>query len=98
MAERTEQSVRSVVRALIAELAPKPDVESLQNAHLVDDLEFHSLALLELAFTLEDEYDLEEIDEATARGIQTVRDVEMHVIDELRARGELLPLGAVTAV
>ena len=97
MAEHTEHSVRNVVRALIAELAPNQDVASLEDAHLVDDLEFHSLALLELAFTLEDEYDLDEIDEATAKGIQTVRDVEMHVINELRARGELLPITAVAA-
>ena len=54
---------------------------------LVANLGFHSLALLELAFTLEDEYDLQPIDEQTARGIRTVRDVEDTVVRMLAERG-----------
>ena len=85
----SEDTVRGVVQSLILELAPNPAVDPLGDAHLIEDLEFHSLALLELAFTLEDEYDLQPIDEATARAIQTVRDVENHVVGELAARGDI---------
>jgi acyl carrier protein len=55
-----------------------------REARLVDDLQYHSLALLELAFTLEDEFDLEPIDEKTAQQIVTMGDVEDYVIGKLR--------------
>jgi acyl carrier protein len=83
-----EQSVRSLIRQLIAELAPRQPVEVLEPVHrLVEDLGYHSLALMELAFTLEDEFHLDTIDEEQAQKISTVHDVERHVIDELRSKG-----------
>lgn len=83
---RSEADVRASVRDVIRELAPGAEGEPTQEAKLVDELGYHSLALLELAFTLEDEFDLEPIDEQTARKIVTVRDVEDHVVRELGAR------------
>jgi acyl carrier protein len=85
----TEGELRQSVRAVIIELSPNPDGQSAENPRLVDDLEYHSLALLELAFALEDEYELNPIDEKTARKIQTVKDVEDHVVDELRTARRL---------
>jgi acyl carrier protein len=81
--------VRAAVRSIVTELAPGGNESADPDATLVDDLGYHSLALLELAFTLEDEFDLEPIEEATARRISTVRKVEEHVIEQLAARGEI---------
>lgn len=87
---RSEEQVRDYVADIILELAPNPDeLDSDTKLRLVEDLGFHSLALLELAFTLEDEFDLPPIDEATARQITSVGKVADHVVNELRGRGEL---------
>lgn len=87
---RSEEQVRDYVAEIIMELAPNPDeLGSDSKLRLVEDLGFHSLALLELAFTLEDEFDLPPIDEATARQITAVGKVADHVVNELRGRGEL---------
>ncbi|MEU5695809.1 acyl carrier protein [Actinosynnema sp. NPDC020468] len=84
---RPEEDVRETVRALVLELAQAPDARTEPGTRLVEDLGFHSLALLELAFGLEDEFDLPPIDEETARGIATVGDIEAHVLGVLRDRG-----------
>ncbi|MET8307422.1 MULTISPECIES: phosphopantetheine-binding protein [unclassified Micromonospora] len=87
---RTEVEVRDSVTAIVTELAPNPEqIEGSGDSRLVEDLGFHSLALLELAFTLEDEFDLPPIDETTARKIVTIDAVAEHVSDILRSRGEL---------
>src|SRR5687768_14386051 len=77
---RSEDAVRKLIRDLICELAPEPDGLAVENPHLVDELGYHSLAILELAFTLEDEFGLEPIDEKTARLIPTAHDVEEYVV------------------
>ncbi|MBW3668374.1 MAG: acyl carrier protein [Actinobacteria bacterium] len=77
--------MRSLVRALILELAPNAEAYRDGSTNLVDELEYHSLALLEMAFALEDEFELEAIDEETARTITTVRHVEDHVVNALLA-------------
>jgi acyl carrier protein len=87
----TEDEVLETVRAIILELAPEPVDDSSPETRLVDDLAYHSLALLELAFTLEDEFDLPPIDEEIARSIHTMRDVECHVIKELAERAAKTP-------
>jgi acyl carrier protein len=87
-----EAEVWTLVRQIIGELAPSRDAAAgapLDDAHLIESLQYNSLALLELAFALEDEFDLPTIDEATARKITTVRDVAEHVVRELRAAGRL---------
>lgn len=87
----TEDEVRQVIRDLIFELAPKMVAEPGENPHLVDDLEYHSLAILELAFTIEDEFELEPIDEETAQKIVTVRDAEDYVLEALREQAQGAP-------
>ena len=77
---RTEAEVRDSVTAIVTELAPNPEqTEGAGDSRLVEDLGFHSLALLELAFTLEDEFELPPIDETTARKIVTIDAVAEHV-------------------
>lgn len=83
----SEDAVRELVRGILLELAPNPEGASTGDARLVEELEYHSLALLELAFALEDEFDLKPIDEETARAIQTVQHVQDHVWQELAERG-----------
>ena len=80
-----EASLRAKIRDIILELAPGAGsgVEG-NDLSLNDDLSYHSLALLELAFTLEDEFDLSPIDEQTARKIRTIEDVQNHVVTEFK--------------
>lgn len=84
--DRHEQEWLATIRAVIAELAPDQDIAFAQETLLVEGLGYHSLALIELAFTLEDEFDLPPIDEEIARGILTVGDVESYVMKELQGR------------
>jgi acyl carrier protein len=85
----TEDELRASVRAVVLEIAPNSEGAQAEGlTDLVDHLEFNSLALLELAFTLEDEHDLMPIDEETARGMHTVEDIQDHIVRELRQRSE----------
>ena len=84
---RPESELRDGVRTIVAELAPEGGPEVTDDHRLVEDLSFHSLAVLELAFTLEDQFDLDPIEEDRAAGIKTVRDVADLVVAELRSRG-----------
>ncbi len=87
----SDEEARALVGAIVSDLSPTK-AEPVLGARLVDDLGYHSLALLELAFALEDEFNLPTIDEATARSIITVADVERHVLTTLRALAQ--PSGA----
>ncbi len=84
----THADVRKIVREIITDLAPAK-ADPVPEARLVEDLGCHSLSLLELAFSLEDEFDLPTIDEQTARKILTVNDVEQHVLFHLQAAGQI---------
>ncbi|HTB49617.1 MAG TPA: hypothetical protein VK701_01445 [Solirubrobacteraceae bacterium] len=84
-----EEDVCILIGRIVRELAPNPESGEGNQVKLVDQLEYTSLALLELAFTLEDEFELPPIDEDTARKIITIADVETHVVDGLRERGLL---------
>jgi len=86
---RSEVEVRTVVRSIVIELSPERDESAGTEARLLEDLSYNSLALVELAFTLEDEFDLAPIEENTARQITTLGAVADHVVGELAARGEL---------
>ncbi|MGO9958538.1 MAG: acyl carrier protein [Solirubrobacteraceae bacterium] len=86
---RDEADIRGLIGQIVRELAPNPDGPEGSDGKLIDDFEYTSLALLELAFTLEDEFELPPIDEETGRRILTVRDVENHVVNGLREHGRL---------
>jgi len=85
----TEESLRNAVLKIIIELAPGVTGGAPLEARLVDDLGYHSLALLELAFALEDEFDLQPLDEATARKIMTINDVLNHVANEFKCTNRI---------
>jgi acyl carrier protein len=84
--ERTETQIRESVLAIIVDMAPNAVGETTTESRLVEDLGYHSLALLELAFALEDEFDLEPIDEATARTITNVGLVQDTVVKRVQER------------
>lgn len=83
----SDAELRTAVQEVIVELAPTKGQQVDDDSRLIEDLGYHSLALLELAFSLEDEFDLTPIDEQTAQTITTVRSVVDHVVTEVRARG-----------
>ena len=81
----SEADVRKLIRELVRELAPNPETLLLDNPRLVDDLLYNSLTLLELAFTIEDEFHLPPIDRAAAQHIVTARDIEDYVVLQLES-------------
>lgn len=80
-----ERRIRRTVRELVLGMAPETDPVG-DDPDLVDELGYYSLALLELAFALEDEFDLPPIDQDSARRIHTVSDVADYVVAQLRSR------------
>lgn len=64
-------------------LAPEPPTVEVAGARLAEDLGYHSLGMVELAFALEDEFDLPPIDEDSASRIQTVTDIEDYCVTQL---------------
>ncbi len=91
-AVRTEAEVREHICGLINQLAPDgAGVETDGPLHLINDLGYHSLALLELAFAIEDDFDLPPIDEETGRKLVTDEDIICHVVTQLRELGQLAP-------
>jgi acyl carrier protein len=84
----TQADICKLIQEIILDVAPTRG-EAAAGARLVEELGFNSLALLELAFSLEDEFDLPTIDEATARRILTVGDVDEHVLKHLRSTGQV---------
>ncbi|MEV0788588.1 phosphopantetheine-binding protein [Kribbella sp. NPDC050459] len=83
---RPVDEIRAEVRAIALELAPADDVTATDDSRLVEDLAFHSLALLELAFALEDRFDLDPIEQERAQQIKTLGDISDLVVEELQAR------------
>ncbi|HCT80052.1 MAG TPA: phosphopantetheine-binding protein [Micromonosporaceae bacterium] len=79
----SDEEVRAKVLTVIADMAPKQDVKATTDSVLIQDLGYHSLALMEVAFALEDEFDLDPIDEKTARQITTVGAVQDLVIKKI---------------
>lgn len=87
----TAEDVRETVLGIVRQLSPESvRFDPEKDLHLVNDLGFHSLALLELAFAIEDDFDLPPIDEATGRGIQTTGQVLDYVLGQLTAQDQLV--------
>ena len=79
-----EQEVRATVRSIVLRHAPEPGGDPAGS--LIEDLAYHSLALLELAFAVEEAFGLPPMDVQTARAIQTSADLEAYVLRELAAK------------
>ena len=86
-AKLTDADLRARIRSIIVQVAPNPDGVQTGETRLVEHLEYHSLALLELGFTLEDEFDLPPIDQAQVQDITTVGQVEDLVLGLLHQTG-----------
>jgi acyl carrier protein len=89
-----EATLRQMLVKIILELAPEARGQPNMQTHLVEEMGYHSLALLELAFSLEDEFNLEPLEEAAARKIHTVGDVIEYVVNEMRERGSIAETAA----
>lgn len=84
-AKSADSDVRARVRSIVLEVAPNADgAREAGRTLLVEHLEYHSLALLELGFALEDEFDLPPLDQAQVQHITTVEEIEDLVLGLLR--------------
>jgi len=82
----TRDTVRARVREIITRLAPNPGAlpPPGEHARLVEQLGYDSLALLELAFEVEETFGLRPMDVQTASTIHTSDELEAYVLRELR--------------
>jgi acyl carrier protein len=92
----TQAEVRQIIEEIVTDLAPgdltdlrDDDGRLATDVRLIEDCGYHSLALMEMAMSLEDEFELSAIDESVARGIQTLGDIQQHVVTELRMNAQL---------
>jgi len=89
----TAEQVPAVVRQVVRLVAPQPPAQ-VGNAHqLIGDLGFHSLALAELAFTLEDLFGLDAITPERAMTLQTVGDIVTLITEAIGAGQARVPDG-----
>jgi acyl carrier protein len=75
--------VQERVLELVRDLKPGSR-EARMDCVLIDDLEFNSLALLELMFACEEEFGIEQLDEERALNITTVADIVKYVAEQTR--------------
>lgn len=67
--------VRAVVHEVVRLIAPFPMAAVADEAELVNDLSFHSVALAELGFTLEELFTLDAVTPEQAMSMSTVGDI-----------------------
>jgi len=84
MGALTEEAIRRGTQEIVFAMAPVPAAATDADLDLVDGLGYHSLALLELAYALEDEYELPPIDQESAQRIKRVSDVADYVVAQVR--------------
>ncbi|HEX8691184.1 MAG TPA: acyl carrier protein [Longimicrobium sp.] len=85
----TEPEVRAAARSLVLRLAPEGGADREGSLRLVDDLAYHSVAVLELAFAVEEAFGLSPMDLQTASAIHTTDDLEAFVLGRLRQASRL---------
>lgn len=76
-----------VVTQLLRLIAPHPPQEITAEQQLIGDLGFHSLALAELGFSLEDLFGLDAITPERAMTVKTVGDI-LDLVEQAVAAGE----------
>lgn len=72
-------SISSVVRHAIALIAPSHPAFTVDEDHLIKDLGFDSLTIVELAFALEELFGLDAVTPERAMTLRTVGDIVSHV-------------------
>lgn len=80
MTETDQDVVRDKVRSILLRHSADQTLSVTRETALVNDLGYHSLAMLEAIFALEDELGIELIDDGTASSIATVGDVEDRIV------------------
>lgn len=80
MTEADHDALREKVRAILLQHSSDQTLPISRESALVNDLGYHSLAMLEAIFALEDELGIELIDDGTASSIATVGDVEDRIL------------------
>lgn len=80
------EEVPRVVQVIVGLVAPSIGADVGPDRHLIGDLGFHSLALAELGFTLEDLFGLDAVTPEQAMSLQTVGEITA-VIQEAVAAG-----------
>lgn len=83
MSEESEPVVsdelQAIIGTVVGRVAPAPKPFADGNQRLVEDLGYHSLALVELTFLLEELFSLEQTQADDAAGIRTVADVAAYI-------------------
>jgi acyl carrier protein len=78
----TDQEILDRVTTLISELTDIPKTELLPDKQLAADLEMDSLTTIELAVTIQDEFDIEVADDKL-KELKTIQDI-VDLIDSAR--------------
>jgi acyl carrier protein len=79
MSNLTAHEVEQIIKKMVRELCPGDASQMTDTSRLAEDLGYHSLALVELAFAIEDRFDIEPIDQGIAQTIRTVANVVGYV-------------------
>jgi acyl carrier protein len=87
----TADQVPAVVREVTRLVAPQAPAQVVDGDQLIGDLGFHSLAQAELAFTLEDLFDLDAVTPERAMTLQTVGDIVALITEALDEGNVRLP-------
>jgi acyl carrier protein len=73
---RTEPDISEAVREIVRQLAPYPPETLDESSRLELDLQFDSLALVELAVKIEERFGLPPMSEDDVLEVETVGDIE----------------------
>ena len=87
----TEDQVDLVIREMVRVLAPVPRDDVAGPHRLINDLGYHSLALAELGFSLEDLFGLDAVTPEQAMALSTVDDLSGLIDSALAASTATLP-------
>jgi acyl carrier protein len=75
-----DETLRTKIREILFQVAPNKPSKFGRDTELVSELAYHSLAILEAIFTIEEEVEIELVDYGNADEITTVGDVEDYVL------------------
>jgi acyl carrier protein len=82
-----EQTIEEVVRQIVRALAPEPIDDIERTTDLRDDLGYHSLALVELGFLVEDAFLLDPIPRELAELVRNPGHIIDYVVEKAAERG-----------
>jgi acyl carrier protein len=85
MTTRDYRRLHEEIISLVIALSPEPDraVGDVSKANFIDDLGYHSVALVELGFAVEEQFGLEPIEAEDVEDVVTPEDLARFVADRL---------------